>query len=186
MHRARLALVIPVALLAALLAMPSGVLAADPVVVTGTVVRDGQPVTGVHVAISVTGGDTIIEATTDEAGAFSAEVDAGIGSEVTFAARGQQFSSGPDARGCVHTEMPAGRLTTTLETIPPAPVQVVMDQVVTSTVCSLRTERPNITPPATDALVAPRRGSAPGGLLVVLGVLALAATGSLLLAGRRR
>ena len=60
MRRARLALLVPVALLAALLAMPAGVLAADPVIVTGTVVRDGQPVTGVRVTVNVAGDDTLI------------------------------------------------------------------------------------------------------------------------------
>lgn len=187
MRRARLALVVPLALLAGLLAMPGGVLAADAVTVTGTVVRDGQPVTGVHVSVTVTGGDTIAQATTDEAGAFSVEVEAGIGSQVAVSATGQVFTSPPDAKGCIHTEMPAGRLVATLETIPPAPLEVVMDQLVTGTVCQIQTTRPNITPPATDVAVGSRPGSAPsGGVLVVLGVLALVGTGSLVLANRRR
>lgn len=187
MRRARLALLVPVALLAALLAMPAGVLAADTVTVTGTVVRDGEPVTGVQVSVTVTGGDTIAQATTDEAGAFSVDLEATAGSEVTIAAKGQVFTSDPDAKGCVHTEMPAGKLVATLETLPPPPLEVVMDQLVTATVCGTQTTRPAITPPATDSAVGTRPGSAPsGGILLVLGVLALAGTGSLVLANRRR
>lgn len=187
MRRARLASLVPVALLAALLAMPAGVLAADAVVVTGVVVRDGQPVTGVDVTVTVKGGDTIAHATSDEAGAFAVEVEAVAGSEVTVWATGQAFTSEPDAKGCVHTEMPAGRLVTTLDAIPPAPLEVVLDQLVTGTVCQAQTTRPQITPPATDRLGAPSRVSGPGGgALLVLGVLALAGGASLLLASRRR
>jgi len=187
MRRARLARLVPVALLAMLLAMPAGVLAADSVTVTGTVVRDGQPVTSVQVSVTVTGGDTIGQATTDEAGAFSVEVEAAVGSEVVVSAKGQVFTSEPDAKGCVHTEMPAGRLVATLETIPPAPLEVVMDQLVTGTVCAAQTIRPQITPPATDSAAGVRPGSTPsGGVVLVLGVLALATTGSLVLANRRR
>ena len=185
MRRARLAVIVPVALLAALLAMPAGVMAAQSVTVTGTVVRDGLPQTGVRVTVTVTGGDTIAVATTDEAGAFVVEIEAGIGSEVAVSAVGQTFTSEPDAKGCVHTETPIGRLTATIEAVPPAPLQVALDQLRTSTVCTA-TGTPRITPPATDGLVAPRHGSASGGgLQVVLGALALAGSGALVLSRRR-
>ena len=186
MRRARLASLVPVALLAALLAMPAGVLAADAVVVTGVVVRDGQPVTGVDVTVTVKGGDTIAHATSDEAGAFAVEVEAVAGSEVTVWATGQAFTSEPDAKGCVHTEMPAGRLVTTLDAIPPAPLEVVLDQLVTGTVCQAQTTRPQITPPATDGPVGARAAGGPGGgWLPVLGLLLAASGGGLALAGAR-
>ena len=184
MRRARLALLVPVALLAALLAMPAGVLAADPVIVTGTVVRDGQPVTGVRVTVSVAGDDTIAQATTDEAGAFSVEVEAVVGSEVSVSATGQTFTSDPDANGCIESETPVGSLTATLDAIPPAPLTVNLDQLRTSKVCGA-TASPRITPPATDSIFAPRPGSTPGGgVLVVLGILALVGGGSLALTRR--
>ncbi len=187
MRRARLVVLAPVALLAALLAAPSGVLAADAVTVTGTVVRDGAPVTGVAVVVTVTGGDVIASGNTDEGGAFSIDIEAIVGDQVQVSATGQTFRSEPDARGCVHTETPVGRLSTTLEAIPPAPLEVALDQLLTGTVCGA-TGSPRITPPATDALVgAHGGGSVSGGsLLLVLGVLALAGAGSWVLAARRR
>lgn len=185
MRRARLAIIVGAALLVTLLAMPTGVLAVEAVTVTGTVVRDGLPQTGVRVTVTVTGGDTIAVATTDEAGAFAVELEAGIGSEVTVSAIGQTFTSEPDARGCIHSETPIGRLTATIDSIPPAPLMVPLDQLRTSTVCAA-TATPRITPPSTDGLVAPRPGSASGGgLLLVLGALLLAGGGSLALARRR-
>ena len=61
-----------------------------------------------------------------------------------------------------------------------------LDQLVTSTVCSA-TATPRLTPPSTDALVALRGGSASGaGIVLVLGALALAGTGSIVVASRRR
>lgn len=185
MRRPRLACLAPAALLAALLAMPTGVLAADAVTVTGTVVRDGLPQVGVHVTVTVTGGDLIAQATTDDAGAFSVEIEAGVGSEVQVSATGQTFTSEPDAQGCVHSETPVGRITATIDAIPPAPLEVALDQLRTSTVCGA-TATPRVTPPATDVVVTPLPGSTSGGgLLLVLGVLALAGSGSLALARRR-
>jgi hypothetical protein len=185
MRRPRLAILGPVAMAAALLAMPAGVLAADPVTLTGTVVRDGLPQPGVQVGVIVTASDIIASATTDDEGAFSVGVEAAIGTEVRISARGQLFQSDPDARGCVHTEMLAGSAVLIVEAIPPAPVEVVLDQLVTGTVCPAA-GTPRITPPATDGLVAPRPGGASGGgLLAVVGVLALAGSASLALAHRR-
>ena len=67
----RPAVLVVLAALVALLAMPAVALAADPVTVTGTVVRDGAPVVGVEVVVSVTGTDVIASTATDEQGAFS-------------------------------------------------------------------------------------------------------------------
>lgn len=187
--RARLApraILAPLALIAALLAMPAGVLAADVVTVTGTVVRDGLPQAGVRVTVTVTGSDLIAEATTDEAGAFTVELEAEVGSEVVVAAAGQTFTSEPDARGCVESETPVGRLVTVIEAVPPASLTVALDGLRTSTVCSA-TAAPQVTPPATDGVAAPRAGSSAdgGGLLLVLGVLALVGSVPLTLARRR-
>jgi len=185
-RRARPIALVAIALLAALLAAPTGVLAAGPVTVTGTVVRDGLPVTGASVTVSVVGGDLVASATTDETGAFTADIEALAGDQVSVSAKGQTFQSEPDARGCVHFETPTGSLAATLDTLPPGPLEVTLDQLVTSTVCGT-TATPRVTPPATDAIAAPRPGSASrGGLLLALGVLALAGTASLLVASRRR
>lgn len=186
MRRARLTVLVPVALLAALLAMPAGAVAADTVTVTGTVVRDGLPQVGVRVTVTVSGSDLIAQGSTDEAGAFSVDLEAGVGSELVVSATGQTFTAEPDANGCVYSETPVGRLTAVIEAEPPAPLLVALDELRTSTVCAA-TATPRITPPATDGLVRPRPGTTPGGaLLLVLGALALAGSGSLILAFRRR
>jgi hypothetical protein len=184
MRRARLASIALVAVVLALLAAPAGVLAADPVAVTGTVVRDGAPVTGVDVVVSVSGSDLIAAATTDENGAFSVDVEAEIGAGIQVFATGQTSRSEPDAKGCVTTETPTGSITATIDALPPAPLTVTLDQVLTGEVCTA-TAKPVITPPPTDS-GAGRPGQAPGnGGLIVLGMLAAAAAGSLALVRRR-
>ena len=184
MRRTRLIL-LPLLALASLLALPAGALAADSVTLGGTVVRDGAPVTGVAVTVSVVGYDTVAAAVTDENGAFAVEIEAVIGDEVRVTAKGQTFTSQPDRNGCVRTETPIGRASMTLDELPPAPLEVALDQLITSEVCGA-TATPRVTPPATDAGL--RRGSGGGsgsGLLLVLGALALAGGGALALARRR-
>lgn len=190
MRRARLAFLVPVALLGALLlASPTGVLAADTVTVTGTVVRDGQPVTGVAVTIGVSGSDLIGSAVTDESGAFAIDVELAVGAELRVTAMGQTSRSDPDARGCVHSETPTGSITVTVDTLPPPAVVVPMDGLITSTICSATAAprvTPRVTPPATDGLAgSPVRGGPDGGLVLVLGALAVTSAGSVALASRR-
>lgn len=183
MHRARLAFLGPVALLAVLLA-PGGVLAADTLTVTGTVVRDGAPVTGVDVVVAVTGSDQIMSATTDEAGVFSVQVEGGVGTGLEVFATGHTSRSDPDAQGCVTSETPVGSLKVTIDIVPPAPLTVELDQVLTGTVCSA-TARPRLTPPSTDAVAAGPAQGPGGGVLFVLAGLVLVAAGSLAVARRR-
>lgn len=185
MRPTRLVALASVALLVALLGIPATALAADPVTVTGTVVRDGAPVAGVDVTISVTGGDQVVSATTDDVGVFSVALDVIVGDELSVFATGQTSRSDPDAQGCVRSETPIGSLKTTLDTLPPAALEVQLDQVLSGTVCTV-TGKPEITPPSTDA-VGPggsSRGSGTG-VILVLGLLGVVATGALA-AGRRR
>ena len=185
MHHARRTILTLVAILAALLAAPTGVLAADAATVTGTVVRDGAPVTGVQIVVVVTGSDVIVSTATDENGAFTVDVEAGVGAELELFATGQTTRSDPDQNGCVRSETPIGDLTATIETLPPAPLTVDLDTVLTSTVCSA-TGTPGVTPPATDIAASSPAGGAGAGLLLVLGVLALVGAGALTAAPRRR
>src|SRR4051794_11532680 len=87
--------------LVSLLAVPAAALAADPVTVSGTVVRGGTPVNAAQVVVHVTGSDQLAATTTDEQGAFSVTVDAEVGAEVQIDVTGQTSRSGPDAQGCV-------------------------------------------------------------------------------------
>jgi hypothetical protein len=196
MRPARLVLLAPALLLALMLGMPAGVLAADPVVVTGTVVRAGSPVTGVAVAVSITGSDQILSATTDDAGAFSVQVDAGIGDELQVFATGQTSRSEPDANGCVTSETPTGHLVVTLDSLTPAQLVVPLDTVVTGTACGAtatphrtarphRSTHPGATPPSTDAVGGGRTSGSGTGLPFVVVVLTLAGAGSLALVRRR-
>jgi hypothetical protein len=168
----------------ALLAAPAAALAADPVAVSGTVVHDGAPAIGVQVVVSVTGGDEVAAATTDEQGAFSVDVEADAGAQVRIDVTGQTSRSDPDARNCVHIETPSGSLTFSIEALPPAAVEVAMDDVLTGTECG-PTPSVRITPPSTDA-TSRRVGSSSGtGLLLVLGALSLVAGATLALSARR-
>jgi hypothetical protein len=162
-----------------LFVQPVGVLAADVATVTGIVVRDGAPVAGVQVAVRVVGTDVVVATATDEDGAFSVDLEARVGSELDLRATGQTLVSDPDPNGCVVSETPVGRASAVIEALPPAPVTVVLDGVVTSRVCSA-TATPGVTPPATDG-PGPGRSGGPstGGLLLVLGGLALAGAASL-------
>lgn len=184
----RPALLAVFAVVAVLMAMPATALAADPVTVTGTVVRDGAPVVGVEVVVSVTGTDVIASTATDELGAFSVEVEAEVGSELQVFATGQTSRTGPDNAGCVRTETPIGDTTAVIEALPPTPITVELDTVLTSTACTPTGTpgTPGVTPPSTDGRIPGRpSGGVRGGLLVVLGLLALAGGGSLALVRRR-
>ncbi len=183
MRSARSALLALAALTAALLA-PAGVLAADVVTVTGTVVHGGAPVTGVEIVVSVTGSDQILSATTDEAGAFSIQVEGGGDTVLQVYATGQTSRSDPDVAGCVTSETPVGSLSVTIEALPPPPLVVPLDEVITGTVCSA-TARPEVTPPATDTVRAGPVRSSGGGTPAILAGLALLVAGSLSLARRR-
>jgi hypothetical protein len=185
MRQVRPAILALTAVLAMLLAFPAGALGAGSVTVAGTVVRDGVPVTGVDVVVSVTGTDLIVSAATDESGEFSVAVEAGVGSELQVFATGATSQSDPDRNGCVTFETPIGQLTSTIEELPPAPLTVELDTVLTSTVCGA-TGTPGVTPPSTDAALSRPAGGVGGGLLLVLGVLALAGAGALTAAPRRR
>ena len=188
MRHARRTILALAVVVAAMLALPAGTLGADSVTVAGSVVIDRQPAAGATVVVTVTGTDIVVATATDEQGAFRVDLEAGVGDELVIVATGRTIRTGPDAQGCVHSETPTGRVTTTIEALPPDPVSVSLDQVISSTVCSATaTPRPTarVTPPATDA-----SGSGPGtagaGLLLVLGILALTAGGTLALAPRRR
>ena len=74
---------------------------------------------------------------------------------------------------------------TTIQALPPDPVAVALDQVLTDQVCA-PTPTPHVTPPSTDVALA-RPGRASGaGLLVVLGLLSILGGASLAVARRRR
>jgi hypothetical protein len=184
MRIARIAALVAFALVS-LLVVPTGALAADPVTVSGTVVHGGAPVTGAQVVVSVTGSDQIAAATTDEQGAFSVQVDAEVGSQLRIDATGQTSRSDPDAQNCVHLETPTGTVTTTIEALPLDPLEVAMDDVLTGTICG-PTEPPRVTPPSTDVGATLPEGHPGSGLLIVLGVLAVVAAGTIALARRWR
>jgi hypothetical protein len=176
---------LPAIVLISLLALPVAALAADPVTVSGTVVHGGAPVTGVQVVVSVTGGDQIVSATTDEQGAFSVQVDAEVGAQLRIDATGQTSRSDPDAKSCVHLETPTGTLTMTIEALPLDPVEIAMDGVLTGTLCG-PTDAPHVTPPSTDTATPGRTRGSGAGLLILVGLLALAGGGTLALARRWR
>jgi len=183
MRPLRFAALVVVALLA-IAVVPASALAADPVTVAGTVVRDGQPVTGVQVVVSVTGGDQIASASTDEQGAFSVQVEAEVGSQLRIEATGQTSRSDPDASNCVHLETPTGTLTTMIEALPLDTLTVPMDDAVTGLVCG-PTPTPGITPPSTDVAGPGTRGTQPSSLLLVLGFVSIVAGAALALVRRR-
>ncbi len=170
--------------LVSILALPSAALGADPVTVSGTVVRDGTPVNAAQVVVHVSGSDQLAATTSDEQGAFSVQVDAEVGSELRIDVTGQTSRTDPDKQNCVKVETPTGELTVTIAALPLDPVEVAMDQVVGGTVCG-PTPTPGVTPPSTDALPAAVSGGSGTGVLVVLGVLAVLAAGGLALVARR-
>jgi hypothetical protein len=170
-----------------LAAMAPAAMAADPLVVSGTVTRDGSPVTGAAVTVLVAGSDMVVAATTDDAGAWSATIDAVSGDTLEIGAT--TSTSTPDGAGCITTEVASGHVTVMVDALP-ASVEVVLGSARSSTVCAATaTPGPAITPPATDSAgSAPAQGS-PAGLplvLVALGAAVLPTPRTLRLARVRR
>ena len=177
MPRARL---IAVAL-GALLALPGVASAAGLVDVAGTVRNaDATPAPGVEVLVGVAGTDIFQPVTTDADGAFAAQVEASPGDTIEIRATGATVRSEPDEEGCVHATTPTGRASFVLGEGAPAPVEVVLDTILESTVCTTTAapaSTPRVTPPATDRLAAGTPGAG-SGLAIALAVL-----GSLVAAG---
>jgi hypothetical protein len=110
------------------------------------------------------------------------------GDTIEMRATGPTVRSEPDEEGCVHATTPTGRASFVLGEGAPEPVDLVLDTILESTVCTTTaTPRPprQATPPATDAGDAGRGGAAGTGWLGVLAVLA-ATTALVALAPRRR
>jgi hypothetical protein len=181
---------VAVSCLTAGLAVAPAAVAADPVTLAGTVVRDGAPVTGVSVSITVAETDMVTAAVTDDGGAFAVTVPLAVGDHVRIVAVGRTNQSGPDAKGCVTSETPTGSLTEVVDALPPGTVTVPMDDEITSTVCRATatprsTSHPRITPPATDRPGAGRPAGTSGSLLLVVGGLTAVIGGAVSLARRR-
>jgi hypothetical protein len=185
----------------ALLALPASVLAAT-VDVTGTVTApEGVSVTGVEVAVLVQGTDQVIATTTDGTGAWTLQVDVEPGAVLEVRATGVQTRSDPDEDGCVMLSTPIGRLEVTIAELPPAAIEVPLDDAITGEICTAtataeataeatarpdKVTKPDTTPPSTDALVVAGRGGAGPALLIVLGLLAMVSATAIALAGRHR
>lgn len=192
----------------ALLLAPAGVLAADPsagdptdpgatvaepvvpavIDVTGTVhLPDGSAVADATVLLQRHGDDAIQSTKTDADGAFAFSVEVFEGDVLDLSAFSPLIPAGtPTDEGCQAFTAATGRLT--VDTLPPDPVDIVLDGTADSAVCSA-TARPEVTPPATD-VAASTSGPSTGGAVGLLAVLALVTfvvlTGSLRLAPRRR
>ena len=164
----RLRLVAFVALVLSL-ALPGAALAAA-LDINGTVSGpDGAGAGGVEVLVLVQGTDQVAAATTDAAGGWGVQVDAEAGSVLEISATGPTTRSAPDDHGCVTLTTPTARLTVTIEALPPAPVDIVLDGVITGQVCSATaTPGPVVTPPSTDAPGASAAPRSPGASLMVL------------------
>jgi hypothetical protein len=182
-RRAHVARIVLIALVS-LLALPASAFAVDPVTLSGTVTRDGLPVAGVEVAVTMDASDLILSTTSGADGSYSLVVEAAIGSQVLLRATGPTATSDPGEDGCVRRETPIGSTTLTLETLTPDPVVIALDQVISGIVCSA-TGRPDVTPPPTDGDT-PAGTQTPGGGpgLLVLAVLAVV-VGVVLATGRR-
>lgn len=184
MSRARLI----VLALVALLALPGTALGLSTVTVTGTVTQEGAPVAGVEVTLLVTGSDQIMSGTTDASGAFAIEVEADVDAELQLRATGPTTVSDPDEEGCVHHDTRVGRLTMALDSLEPAPVEIVLDETVADVVCTVvGSPDPGVTLPPTDAIgVADGRTTGTGVALgLSLAVLALLIGGTVTATRRR-
>ena len=164
--------------------LASAAMAADPLVVSGTVGRDGTPVSGASVTVLVAGSDTVMPATSDETGAWTVTIDAVPGDTLEIAASTSSSTTSSD--GCIRTETATGHVSVAVDALP-ASMDVALDSVRSSTVCAATASPdPAITLPPTDATGgAGTRGSDAGALAVVL-VLVAAALAATLPAGRRR
>jgi hypothetical protein len=165
--------------------MASVAVAADPLVVSGTVSRDGTPVAGASVTVVVAGSDAVMPATTDKAGAWTVSIDAMPGDTLDIGA--STSSSTPAGDGCIRTRTASGHVSVAVDALP-ASVAVVLDNVRSSTVCAATASPgPVVTLPPTDAAGgAGARGSDTGVLGAVLVLLAGLALATALPAGRRR
>jgi hypothetical protein len=151
-------------------ALVPGVLAADPLVVSGTVTMAGAPVPGVSVTVMVVGSDTAMPATSDASGAWSVAIDALPGDALQVDA--VSSSSSTDPSGCVRTDTLAGRVTVAVDALP-ASVEVVLTGRSTNVCTATGTPDAVVTPPATDAAAGSgARGSDTGVLLAVLATVA--------------
>lgn len=170
----RLAAALAVAVLALVGLVPVAALAADTPDVSGTVTLDGAPASGVKVSVLVAGSDMAFTAVTDAAGAWAVTTGVAAGATVTVNATGPTVQSAPDAQGCVTFSTRVGKAEVKVDALPLAPIAVALDSTVSSKVCSATaTPHPVTTPPATDAPARPAGGGS-GGLLVVLGLAAVA------------
>jgi hypothetical protein len=166
------------------LAVPGAVLAAA-VDVGGTVRGpDGTGASGVEVLVLVQGTDQVVATTSDADGGWGVQVDAEAGSGLEISATGPTLRSAPDDQGCVTLTTPTARLTVTIEQVPPAPVDLVLDGVITGQVCgATATPRPAVTPPSTDGPGAGAASRSPDASLMVL---LLAGLSSVALTATRR
>ncbi len=147
-------------------ALVPGVLAADPLVVSGTVSRDGTPVTGVAVTVMVVGSDAVMPATSDASGAWSVSIDALPGD--TLQVDAVTSTSSTDPKGCVRTDTLSGRVTMAVDALP-ASVDVALAEHSTNVCTETGTPVVVVTPPATDTSGGPgARGSDTAVLLMVL------------------
>ena len=147
LRRAAIALAAGVLLVTALV---PGVLAADPLVVSGTVSLDGAPVTGVAVTVMVVGSDTVMPATSDASGAWSVAIDALPGD--TLQVDAVSSTSSADPSGCVRTDTVSGRVTVAVDALP-ASVDLTLAGHSTNVCMATGTPTAVVTPPATDTAV---------------------------------
>jgi hypothetical protein len=180
---------IAAASLVLVLLLPAIALAADAPDVTGTVTLGGKPVEGAAVSVTIAGTDMVWSAVTDAEGAFGITSGIAAGQTLTIGAMTPSSQSSPDKNGCVTVSAMSGRLSVAVDALPVAPVEVVLDQPVVSTVCSA-TASPRIgpTPPPTDAGTSTRTGGGTTPLLVAVGLAAVVvlALGPVRRSSRRR
>jgi hypothetical protein len=156
--------------------VPAIALAADAPDVTGTVTLGGKAVEGATVSASIAGSDMVWSAITDAAGAFSLTSGVTAGQTLTIRAITPSTQSSPDENGCVAFSATSGMLTVAVDALPVAPVEVVLDQPIVSSVCAA-TASPRVgpTPPPTDAGTSTRTGGGATLLLVAVGLAAVTA-----------
>ncbi len=164
-------------------ALVPGVLGADPLVVSGTVSRDGSPMAGVAVTVMVVGSDTVMPATSDALGAWSVSIDALPGDTLQIDA--VTSTSSTDPQGCVRTDTLSGRVTVAVDVLP-ASVDVALAEHSTNVCTETGTPVVVVTPPATDTgAVAGARGSDTAVLLAFLALFAAIAIAASLQHARR-
>jgi hypothetical protein len=188
-HRPAIAAVAAFVALVSLL-VPAGLAAAAELVdVSGTVrTTDGAAAAGIEVLVSVAGSDIVVPATTDENGAYAVQVEAAAGDTLEVRATGATVRTGPDAEGCTQSRTPTGRTSVILETLPPGPVDVLLDDLIESETCAATGKpTPGPTPPSTDVVAAVRPAGADAGAMtwLLVGFSWLAAAGAIAAVRRR-